>query len=62
MTKEERLLRQEQRERAKAIEAAAREGGRGPAELPVPVQDPRWGLHWQARFPAAAPGQGPVPR
>ena len=29
MTKEERLLRQEQRERAKAIEAAAREAGRG---------------------------------
>ena len=28
MTKEERLLRQEQRERAKAIEAAAREAGR----------------------------------
>lgn len=34
MTKEERLLRQEQRERAKAIEAAAREAGRGPLDLP----------------------------
>ena len=34
MTKEERLLRQEQRERAKAIEAAAREAGRGPIDLP----------------------------
>ena len=33
-----------------------------PAELPVPVQEPRWGLRWQARFPVAAPGQGPVPR
>ena len=33
-----------------------------PAELLVPVQEPRWGLRWQARFPAAAPGQGPVPR
>ena len=33
MTKEERLLRQEQRERAKAIEAAAREAGRGPLDL-----------------------------
>ena len=35
MTKEERLLRQEQRERAKAIEAAAREAGRGPLAGPV---------------------------
>ena len=34
MTKEERALRQEQRERAKAIEAAAREAGRGPMDLP----------------------------
>ncbi len=34
MTKEERLLRQEQRERAKAIEAAAREAGRGPIDMP----------------------------
>ena len=34
MTREERLLRQEQRERAKAIEAAAREAGRGPIDLP----------------------------
>ena len=34
MTKEERLLRQEQRERAKAIEAAAREAGRGPLDIP----------------------------
>ena len=34
MTKEERLLRQEQRARAKAIEAAAREAGRGPLDLP----------------------------
>ena len=34
MTKEERLLRQEQRERAKAIEAAAREAGRGTLDLP----------------------------
>ena len=34
LTKEERLLRQEQRERAKAIEAAAREAGRGPLDLP----------------------------
>ena len=34
MTKEERLMRQEQRERAKAIEAAAREAGRGPLDLP----------------------------
>ena len=34
MTKEERLLRQEQREWAKAIEAAAREAGRGPLDLP----------------------------
>lgn len=34
MTKEERLLRQEQREREKAIEAAAREAGRGPIDLP----------------------------
>lgn len=33
-TKEERLLRQEQRERAKAIEAAAREAGRGPLDFP----------------------------
>lgn len=34
MTREERLLRQEQRERAKAIEAAAREAGRGPIDTP----------------------------
>ena len=35
MTKEERLLRQEQRERAKAIEAAAREAGRGPLDFRI---------------------------
>ncbi len=34
MTREERLLRQEQRERAKAIEAAAREAGKGPIDVP----------------------------
>ena len=34
MTKEERRLRQEQRERAKAVEAAAREAGRGPIDVP----------------------------
>ena len=34
MTKEERALRQEQRERARAIEAAAREAGRGAMDLP----------------------------
>ncbi len=34
MTREERLLRQEQRERARAIEAAAREAGRGPIDVP----------------------------
>ena len=34
MTKEERALRREQRERAKAIEAAAREAGKGPVDLP----------------------------
>lgn len=34
MTKEERALRQEQRERAKAIEAAAREAGKGPIDVP----------------------------
>ena len=34
MTKEERRLRQEQRERARAVEAAAREAGRGPIDVP----------------------------
>ena len=34
MTKEERRLRQEQRERARAVEAAAREAGRGPLDVP----------------------------
>ena len=34
MTREERALRQEQRERAKAIEAAAREAGKGPIDVP----------------------------
>ena len=34
MTKEERALRKEQRERAKAIEAAAREAGKGPIDVP----------------------------
>ena len=34
MTKEERALRQEQRERARAIEAAAREAGKGPIDVP----------------------------
>ena len=34
MTQEERLLRQEQRERQKAIEQAAREAGRGPIDMP----------------------------
>ena len=34
MTREERALRREQRERAKAIEAAAREAGKGPIDLP----------------------------
>ena len=34
MTKEERELRREQRERARAIEAAAREAGKGPIDLP----------------------------
>ena len=34
MTREERLLRQEQRERARAIEAAAREAGKGPIDVP----------------------------
>lgn len=34
MTREERALRQEQRERARAIEAAAREAGKGPIDVP----------------------------
>lgn len=34
MTREERALRKEQRERAKAIEAAAREAGKGPIDVP----------------------------
>ena len=34
MTKEERELRREQRERARAIEAAAREAGKGPIDVP----------------------------
>ena len=34
MTKEERRLRQDQRERARAVEAAAREAGRGPLDVP----------------------------
>ena len=34
MTKEERRLREEQRERARAVEAAAREAGRGPIDVP----------------------------
>ncbi len=35
MTKEERRLRQEQRERARLIEATAREAGRGPLDVPL---------------------------
>ena len=34
MTREERALRKEQRERARAIEAAAREAGKGPIDVP----------------------------
>ena len=34
MTREERALRREQRERARAIEAAAREAGKGPIDVP----------------------------
>lgn len=34
MTREERALRKEQRERARAIEAAAREAGKGPVDVP----------------------------
>lgn len=34
MTREERALRKEQRERARAVEAAAREAGKGPIDVP----------------------------